>query len=100
MLVKSSHMSMELEAQTMRFVREHTTIPVPEVHLVFKYEHKTFLVMEYVSGGDLQHLWPSFGESDKRAVLSQVQQYLRELRDIKPASQIPGPLGGGRSHGI
>ena len=46
MLVKSSHMSMELEAQTMRFVREHTTIPVPEVHLVFKYEHKTFLVME------------------------------------------------------
>ena len=83
------------EAKTMLFIREHTKIPVPKVHLVFTVRSDTFIVMEYVSGGDLQHRWPSLQESERRSVLSQVHGYLQELRTIVPPCDTPGPLGGG-----
>lgn len=97
MIVKRGNVA--TEAKTMMFIREHTRIPVPAVHLVFAACGVTYLVMEYVPGGDLQHLWPTLQVSEQQSVLSQIQQYIHELRAITPSSLTPGPPGGGVCHG-
>ncbi|PIL25134.1 hypothetical protein GSI_13023 [Ganoderma sinense ZZ0214-1] len=87
------------ELETMLFVKQHTRIPVPTVHLLFVLGEDTYLVMEYIPGGDLQHLWPSLQEAERQLVLSQLQQYLHDLHAITPPSTIPGPIGGGVCRG-
>ncbi len=88
-----------VEVETMLFVKQHTRIPIPTIHLLFVLEKCTYLVMEYIPGGDLQHIWPGLQETERRQVLSQLQQYLDQLRAITPPSTIPGPIGGGVCRG-
>ncbi|KAH7903427.1 kinase-like domain-containing protein [Hygrophoropsis aurantiaca] len=100
MLVKAGSFR---EARTMLFIKEHTNIPVPTIHLVFvtgeREKEETYIVMEYISGGDLQHQWENLAKSERSAVVSQLKQYLHELRTITPPSQTPGPIDGGRCRG-
>ncbi|KAI0057790.1 kinase-like protein [Artomyces pyxidatus] len=99
MLVKVGPYVDIAEARTMMFVRERTEIPVPTVHLVFVSEGKTYIVMDYISGGDLQHRWPTLQPAERDSVLRQVSKYLHDLRGITPPSQTPGPIGGGICRG-
>ncbi|KAM5534660.1 hypothetical protein V8D89_011672 [Ganoderma adspersum] len=93
MIVKHGRV-LSVEVETMVFIKQHTRIPVPTVHLLFVLEDSTYLVMEYIPGGDLQHLWPNLQETERRQVLSQLQQYVHDLRAITPPSAVPGPIGG------
>ncbi|KAI0046552.1 kinase-like protein [Auriscalpium vulgare] len=98
-LVKYGPFVNALEAKTMKFVQEHTTIPVPTVHLVFISNGKTYIVMDYIPGADVQHLWPSLSSSQRQSIVAQVAHYLHELRDITPQSSIPGPIAQGLCYG-
>lgn len=98
MIVKHGRV-LPVEVDTMLFVKQHTQIPVPTVRLLFVLEDSMYLVMEYIPGGDLQHLWPNLQETERRHVLSQLQQYVHDLRAITPSSAVPGPIGGGVCRG-
>ncbi|OJT01573.1 hypothetical protein TRAPUB_7969 [Trametes pubescens] len=109
LVVKAGERHHPAEATMMDFVRAHTNIPVPTVHLVFtRIEDMdiprfvtTYIVMDYISGPTLQYLWETLDAPTKTSVLAQLQGYIRELRSIPPGPDTaPGPLGGGKCEGM
>lgn len=80
------------------FVREHTSIAVPAIHLAFSRGAINYMVMDRISGRCLQDDWAKFTDEERTSVLSQLRQYLDELRSLPPPC-VPGPVGGGRLEG-
>lgn len=88
----------EAEMRTMLFIRQNTRIPVPDVHLMFtgRDDDKVF-VMDRISGRCLQDHWVTLTDEEHDSVLSQLQDYLQQLRSIPvPLYQAPGPIDGSR----
>ncbi|KAF5026477.1 hypothetical protein F66182_1464 [Fusarium sp. NRRL 66182] len=73
------------EAETMKFVRDRTSIPVPEVYNAYKDEStgKVCIVMEYITGKRLDEAWADFTENEKELVVQQLRRYFNELRQIE-----------------
>lgn len=67
------------ESEVMRFVREHTTIPVPCVYATTR----TSITMDFVEGTTLQEAWNSFSDTERATVSAQLRDYLDQLRAIK-----------------
>jgi hypothetical protein len=63
----------------MKFVRENTTIPVPRVHETTP----TSITMDYVEGTILKEAWPTLSEPQQATVMSELRDYLAQLRAIK-----------------
>lgn len=67
------------EAQVLRFLKEQTTIPVPEA-ISSDWDRVT---MEYVPGQPLKDVWGSL-ESDQRSeILAQPSDYIAQIRALK-----------------
>ncbi|OAA66002.1 Protein kinase-like domain protein [Niveomyces insectorum RCEF 264] len=81
-VVKTGESVALTEAETMAFARQHTTIPVPDVHNAYTDETSGYacIVMDFVPGRTLDEAWPTYTEADKDAVLAQLRGYLAELR--------------------
>ncbi|RWA05958.1 hypothetical protein EKO27_g9140 [Xylaria grammica] len=69
----------ESEAEAMRFVREHTTIPVPRVYATTPKS----ITMEYIEGVSLDKAWNSLSDADRVGIITQLRGYLDQLRAIK-----------------
>ncbi|KAI2615881.1 kinase-like protein [Hypoxylon sp. NC1633] len=84
-VVKSSRDIRLAEAETMRFVRNNTTIPVPEVYNAYKDEESghTRIIMEFVDGKELEEAWDAYSSQDKESVIAQLHGYMEELRSLK-----------------
>lgn len=67
------------EAEAMRFVREHTTIPVPCVHATTR----TSITMDFVEGNMLQDVWNDLSDTERATISAQLRDYLNQLRAIK-----------------
>ncbi|KAL2137568.1 hypothetical protein VTI28DRAFT_9038 [Corynascus sepedonium] len=68
------------EAEAMRFVSEHTSIPVPRVYDVGE-EHIT---MEFIEGDTLAKAWEDIlSVEDRTLVARQLRDYINQLRAIK-----------------
>ncbi|CAG8251617.1 unnamed protein product, partial [Penicillium salamii] len=72
------------EASAVRFVAEHTSIPVPKVKCAFTHSGRTYLVMERIKGDMIGYLWGHRSEESKAKLLSQLAEKVRQLRDIQP----------------
>ncbi|KAI9061626.1 kinase-like protein [Trametes sanguinea] len=82
------------EAKTMLFIRAHTTIPVPQVYMVFKHDGRVHIVMERIDGVALResHVYNADGSIDPenaltskeglRSVMLQLQQIIDELQNL------------------
>ncbi|KAI1781467.1 phosphotransferase enzyme family protein [Hypoxylon cercidicola] len=83
-IVKTGTIRHLAEAEAMRFVRERTSIPVPEVYNAYRDEESgcVRIVMEYVEGERLDHAWDKLTEEDKESVTSQLRRHFAELRKI------------------
>ena len=82
------------EAETMRFVRTHTSIPIPEVVDVWtKEDGCVAMVMEWVEGQNLAVVWPRLLPADKLHVADQLKQYLNELRSLRQPTDFAGWIG-------
>ncbi|KAH9998886.1 phosphotransferase enzyme family protein [Xylariaceae sp. FL0662B] len=83
-IVKSGSTTRMTEAETMKFVRKHTKVPVPEVYNAYndKKSGRVRIVMEYVEGERLDHVWDKFTADEKKSVTSQLRDYFDELRQI------------------
>lgn len=85
------------EALNMKFVFDNTTIPTPKVHLVLPdpvvYD-LAYVVMDYIHGHRLDHIWPQLSIWSKLRVAWILRSYIRQLRSItRGSSPVPGPLG-------
>ncbi|KAG9502065.1 hypothetical protein J7337_007779 [Fusarium musae] len=67
------------EALVLQFIKENTTIPVPEV-ISSDWDR---IELEYIEGQTLKEAWPSLEPHDRTAILGQLKDYLGQLRALK-----------------
>ncbi|KAH9913539.1 kinase-like domain-containing protein [Fomitopsis serialis] len=81
------------EVLTLELVFQHTAIPVPRVRRVIQGRSSQFIVMDYIPGRQLSHVWPEMPLWKKLRVVFTLHDYVRQLRTIRrPRSTIPGPV--------
>ncbi|KAJ7079801.1 kinase-like domain-containing protein [Mycena belliarum] len=73
----------ESEAEAMQFIANNTSIPVPKVHRVHKYNATTFIEMEFIPGKEA-YVWYHMAPPDQRALLEELESYVRQLRSLVP----------------
>src|SRR5579871_2534068 len=71
------------EAETMKFVRENTTLPVPEDIDYWTYDEKNYILMEKVPGVTLESVWSTLSPEEKECILVQVKYYVQEIRKFE-----------------
>lgn len=76
----------------MTFIHEYTTIRVPSIHLVFRHGSYTYIVMDYIDGQSLDHQWNTLDNTTRTSVLSQLANFMKQLRDLSNPSPRPGPI--------
>lgn len=72
------------EAAAMRFVREKTSIPVPEDFDAYTQDGSKYgcVVVEYIEGRQLDQVWETYDETQKEGIVSQLRGHIHELRSI------------------
>ena len=81
------------EANTLDLLFSETTIPVPRVRRVVKRRWSFWIVMDYIPGPTLAHVWPTLSMWRKIHVAFTLRRYVRQLRHLKAsATTPPGPL--------
>lgn len=70
------------EADVLRFVKAHTTIPVPEV-ISSDWDRIT---MEYIEGQTLKEAWPVLTPDQRTGILDQLRHYIAEMRALPGTS--------------
>ncbi|OAX85189.1 hypothetical protein ACJ72_00418 [Emergomyces africanus] len=86
--VKSWHPSMELEGETIAFVRKHVPqIPVPEVIYSWIDEDRTFLVLKRIQGATLRDAWPSFSSLQHDLILENIAS-ICDLLALKTSAKL------------
>ncbi|GAP91906.2 putative phosphotransferase enzyme family protein [Rosellinia necatrix] len=77
------------EAAALRFVRAHTTIPVPAV-VDSAWDRVT---MEYVEGRTLQQAWPVLTAAERAGILAELGGYIAQMRALRGTTTL-GRLNG------
>lgn len=72
------------EAVTNEFIAKHTTIPVPRIVDVFKYNGTVHMVQEFIDAPLLWQVWPKLGLNDRKRCMDQLKGYLEQLRSLVP----------------
>ncbi|KAK3322757.1 kinase-like domain-containing protein [Apodospora peruviana] len=78
-VLKRSGPSPTAEAAAMRFVREHTSIPVPKV---LKSDANGYIFMEYVDGQPLDQAWERLNSVQRKGIVDQLRGCLGELHAV------------------
>jgi aminoglycoside phosphotransferase (APT) family kinase protein len=83
--------SSQTEALSLRYVRDHTTILVPQVKNFFA--HPTvgsYVTMDYIEGQTLSQCWRHIGLLHKLQIAWKLRGYIHQLRRLRRS--IPGPI--------
>ncbi|RDB28260.1 hypothetical protein Hypma_001451 [Hypsizygus marmoreus] len=99
-IVSSSQPAMHSEAQTMRFVWSHTSIPVPKVRQYIVRKQKDgylvgYILMEHIKGKRLDRIWSSLSPLQQFLIAWVLRGYILQLRKASteyPRRHIPGPM--------
>ncbi|KAL8963775.1 MAG: hypothetical protein Q9183_004971 [Haloplaca sp. 2 TL-2023] len=69
----------------MRYIRSHTSIPVPKVLDAFVNSETKHvcIIIKYIDGRPLNKVWDNFDDSQKENIVIQLKGFLEELRQIK-----------------
>ncbi|KAK4495131.1 hypothetical protein PRZ48_013458 [Zasmidium cellare] len=84
LIVKTGHRIRLTEAATMKYIGEHTSIPVPKVYCSFVYNRRACILMERIQGDDLPAVWDGLSEDGRQKVYAQLRTIIDELRALKP----------------
>ncbi|KAK4150136.1 kinase-like domain-containing protein [Chaetomidium leptoderma] len=76
------------EAESLRYIRQHTDIPVPAVYSDFEDDDAYYLVTEYVEGVNMADL----SDEQKVVVRQELEGYLAKLKTLR-SNRIGGPSG-------
>lgn len=72
----------------MRFISEHTSIPVPKVLCAFVHSGWTYIVMERTKGDVIGRGWAKRSEESKARLLSPLKSMIIEVRELQPPENI------------
>ena len=72
------------EAVASEFIAIHTSIPVPGVIDVFKYDGSVSIIQELIDAPMLLTLWRMLGLDDRKRCMIQLKGYLEQLRSLVP----------------
>ncbi|MCJ1396753.1 hypothetical protein MMC18_009645 [Xylographa bjoerkii] len=86
------------EANTLRFIAKHTSIPVPKVHHAFTHRGKTYILMERICGKTIAKRWHSLSDTSKASIFKQLKRMIEELRSIPSKTTGVCSLDGGPIH--
>lgn len=75
------------EAATMRFIAEHTNIPVPKVLSAFVRKGTACIVMEKIQGEELSKIWHHISDQTRAGLLDELRQHVDELRALPPPKE-------------
>jgi len=81
------------EANALDLLFSETAIPVPRVRRVIKRQWSFLIIMDYIPGPTLAHIWPTLSTWQKIHVAFTLRRYVRQLRRLEAsATTPPGPL--------
>ena len=83
-MIKGPSYMPELEA--LRYVAEHTSIPVPKVFKTHYYDGWLYIEIEYIRGTSLDIAWnrAELSQNQKKYITNQVAGYVSQLRKLEP----------------
>ncbi len=67
------------EAQTLQFIKEATTVPVPNATS----DRPNTIVMDYIEGCNLEECWARLSSEEKRGIAEQMRDIVLQLRRFK-----------------
>ena len=67
------------EAQTLQYIKESTTIPVPSATS----DQPGVIVMDYVEGRTLEDCWTQLSEEEQQGIAEQMRDIVHQLRGLK-----------------
>ncbi|CRG87972.1 hypothetical protein PISL3812_04994 [Talaromyces islandicus] len=89
-VVKSGRGVRYAEAEAMRLVSKHTSVPVPEVLFKsFSPDHGS-IEMTIIPGSPLEKIWDTLGDEAKNFVCCQTWDLISQVRDIQPPLELKG----------
>lgn len=71
-----------IEAATMQYVRQNTSIPVPKVYCAFKRKNTTYIVMQKIDGNFVGNGWNSRTKESREHILRQLKDMVDQMRRI------------------
>ncbi|KIJ56975.1 hypothetical protein M422DRAFT_238560 [Sphaerobolus stellatus SS14] len=84
------------EANTLRFIRENTTIPVPIVIDTWTTDEGSITLMEWIPNcRTIRDCWPTLTQDQRQNIGREIQSYVDQLRSLRrpPTSQqLIGPI--------
>lgn len=83
LVVKYGKRVKEEEANIMKYLKENTSVPVPDVKKVYKKDNITYIVMEYIEGKTLEEIILNLDNESFEKIIKEIKKYLNEIRNIK-----------------
>lgn len=74
------------ELEAMKYVAQHTSIPVPKVFNTHYYDYWFYIEMEFIRGTSLDIAWnrAELSQDQKKYITNQVAGYVSQLRKLEP----------------
>jgi hypothetical protein len=100
MLVKYGTHASLIEAKSMLYVAEETSVPVPRLFAAYAYGpldrdvedfgsvYDTYIFMEFIDGEDLGKSWGRYTSTEKQIISTDLERHLTELRSLPAAGYI------------
>lgn len=89
--VKSGTGVLSIEAENLIYLAENSAVPIPKVYSTLQGHDtaKTYIIMDYIPGDNLEKLLPTLSRTEKDIINKLVKEAIANLRKIAP----PGYLG-------
>ncbi|KAG5353311.1 hypothetical protein C0989_008296 [Termitomyces sp. Mn162] len=87
-LLKVGRSDVGLEADTLRYIRENTSIPVPRVAASTTYGKHAYTLMNMVEGITLDFAWPQLDAQQRLHVVAQLRDFISQLRQLPPPPHV------------
>lgn len=99
MVVKYGQIINPIEAKTILFVAEKTSIPVPKIHSAYiqgplerarfgELPYDVFIFMEFIEGETLEKQWPRYDIETKSQIAAELKAYMEQLHSIPGESYV------------
>ncbi|KAM5471843.1 hypothetical protein MauCBS54593_003249 [Microsporum audouinii] len=97
-VVKYGTHVLENEGHALLFIEQHLSIPAPRLYAMYREGEKLYIIMQFIPGVDLQSLWPSLSNFDKKSILGELRCIFDEIRSLPPKGFFGGVMGGPVPH--
>ncbi|KAI1954125.1 hypothetical protein LOZ57_000475 [Ophidiomyces ophidiicola] len=88
----------ENEGYALLFIEKHLSIPAPRLYAMYRKGPWLYIIMEYMSGENLDILWPALSSPDKQSILSQLRNIFNKMRSLPPRNFFGNVSGGPIEH--